>query len=203
MVSDGEAYIAGVNGPTFANLKAGDVVYPYDETKKILKNSRAGGKLSGPFPAFYGGGTAGGLNAALKYNGINSGTVNYTDNSTTNYNYNSGSGSSSSSSAEDEFDWVDWIEIKLSRVERLVNNLKKTAESTYKTLKQRTVATNKEISKVSEEITVQEKAYKRYLKQANSVGLSTALKKRVQSGTIDINKYSEATRELISEYQKW
>ena len=52
VVSGSHAYIAGINGPTFANLKKGDVVYPYKETKKILANNTFNGSLKDTIPAF-------------------------------------------------------------------------------------------------------------------------------------------------------
>ncbi len=43
---DGMAYLVGTNGPEIASLKKGDIVYPHDETKKILKG--------GPKKTFHG-----------------------------------------------------------------------------------------------------------------------------------------------------
>lgn len=40
VVSDGEAYLAGVDGPTIGYLKRGDQVYTYSQTKKILGNNK-------------------------------------------------------------------------------------------------------------------------------------------------------------------
>ncbi len=198
VVSDGEAYIAGVNGPTLANLKAGDVVYPYDETKKIL----AGSKIT-KFQAFAGG--------TIDYEKIYKNVLNrtglsginsYNDNSTTNntYNYNAGS---SSTSGDTEYDWVDHIETVLDRAERAVSDFKKVAESTYKSISERLKATGNEISAITNEITLQEQAYYRYMQQANSVGLDESLAKLVRDGTIDIRLYDDATRELISDYSQW
>ena len=42
VVSGDEAYIAGENGPTVQNLKPGDTVYTYDETKRILAGESSG-----------------------------------------------------------------------------------------------------------------------------------------------------------------
>ena len=56
VVSDGEAYIAGANGPEIRDLNAGDVVYTADETKKIL-----GGRIVDRVIPAHAGGTASGL----------------------------------------------------------------------------------------------------------------------------------------------
>ena len=48
VVTDGEAYIAGANGPEIAHLKNGDQVYTADQTRKILRGSRKGVKAKMP-----------------------------------------------------------------------------------------------------------------------------------------------------------
>jgi peptidoglycan hydrolase-like protein with peptidoglycan-binding domain len=201
VVSEGEAYIAGMDGPTFANLKSGDVVYPYDETKKILSRSS-----TAKFPAFAGGSIDYErlYKSVMDRTGGGGGTANYTDNSTNynTYNYNAGS-DSKSSDTEEEFDWVDWIEVILDRAERAVSDFKKSAESTYNSLKKRLKSTGSEIKAITNEIGLQEQAYQRYMQQANAVGLSSDLAQLVRDGTIDIRQYDEATRELISDYQNW
>jgi len=52
-------------------------------------------------------------------------------------------------------------------------------------------------------LSLQQKAHDRYMQQANSVGLSSDLAKKVQDGTIDISEYDSETAELISDYQDW
>lgn len=63
VVSDGEAYLAGSDGPVVHNLKPGDRVYSYSDTKRIL----SGGKVNFKVPAFDGGklsfGASGGSNS--------------------------------------------------------------------------------------------------------------------------------------------
>lgn len=50
VVSEDRAYVAGINGPEIGYLNEGDVVYPADETRKILKGARNGVK---PFMPAY------------------------------------------------------------------------------------------------------------------------------------------------------
>lgn len=123
--------------------------------------------------------------------------------SSSNKNSSSKKSSSSSSKDEDDMDKIDWIEIAISRIENAIDKLKKTAESAYKSLKSRSTASVSEISKINEELALQQKAYDRYLQEANSVGLSEDLAERVRNGTIDINEYNSETRDLISEFQNW
>ena len=127
-------------------------------------------------------------------------------NSTDNYGKSSNSNKSSSkssSSDEDKIEAFDWIEIAIDRIERAIDRLKTTAESTYKALKTKLGATADEITKVNQEIALQQQAYNRYMQEANSVGLDAGLAEKVRNGTIDINQYDEDTRNLISDYQKW
>lgn len=115
----------------------------------------------------------------------------------------SSSSTNSSSSSDSKAETTDWIEIAIKRVERLIDNLATKAKSTYQSLKTRLSATSDEISKVGQEINLQQQAAARYMQQANSVGLSSALAQKVREGTIDINDYDDSTAELIKDYQTW
>ena len=115
----------------------------------------------------------------------------------------SSSSNNKSSSDDDKIDTFDWIEVAIDRIERVIDRLKKTAESTYKSLKSKLGAAADEISMVNQEIAMQQKAFNRYMQEANSVGLSEGLKEKVRTGTIDINEYDEDTQKLIKDYQDW
>ena len=61
-----------------------------------------------------------------------------------------------------------------------------------------------DLSKVSDEITIQQQAYNRYLKQANKVGLSAAWAEKVRNGKINIEDVkNESLWKKIEEYRKW
>lgn len=111
--------------------------------------------------------------------------------------------SSGSSSEEKEPKVFDWVEIAIDRISSAVDKLKTIATSTYNTLKTRLSATYKEITKVNEQIAVQQKAYDKYISKANSVGLSSDLVSKVQNGSIEIGDYDEDIAEQITEYQEW
>lgn len=110
------------------------------------------------------------------------------------------SSGTSSSKAED---LLDWIEIKISRIEDIISNLGTTATSTFASWSNRAKDLSSELSKVTEEIGIQTDAYDRYIKQANSVGLKESIAKLVRNGKIDITKYDDKTKEKISDYQNW
>lgn len=200
VVRNGRFFTIGQNSAEFFYRKKGDIVFNAEQTRQILSNGKiTNGKKRGvayadgtPFPtsgiAFGYGSEASGRR--LRGNSI---SVN-----------GRGSGKSSSSSSKDDEPKVfDWIEVAIARIERVVDRLKTTAENTYKALKTRLGATYDEITKVNEELVLQQRAYDRYMQQANSVGLSSDLAARVQSGAIDINEYDADTQELISDYQTW
>ena len=193
----GRWYTVGDTGAEFVNIPRGAIVFNHKQTESLLKNGYVAGRASALV-----GGTAmvtGGIGVGNANNSTTSG-----GNSTSNYGKTSNSSSNKSSSSDDDkIEAFDWIEIAIDRIERAIDRLKKTAESTYKALKTKLGATADEITKVNQEIALQQQAYNRYMQEANSVGLDAGLAEKVRNGTIDINQYDEDTRNLISDYQKW
>lgn len=122
-------------------------------------------------------------------------------------NTNSSTKDESSSTKEEFEESFDWIEIAISRVERAIDQLDKKANNVYKSWSERNSALTSEISKVGDEIELQESAAQRYLKEANSVGLSESYAAKVRSGTINIEDFkgesNEALVEKIKDYQTW
>lgn len=110
---------------------------------------------------------------------------------------------SSSSSTEKEPEKFDWIEVLIDRVERGIDRLSKTAESAFKKLSTRLASSKKEITDIGKEIDIQQKAYNRYMKEAEYVGLDEDLALMVRNGIIDIDEYDEETQKLINEYKEW
>ena len=188
------AYLAGQNGPTVARLNAGDVVYPYSDTARILsgtdiqalrtfkdgKNtqdtllSKSGGHLN------FGGSSGSGSNGG-----------------------GGGGGGSAAQEAEDTLEKIDWIVVALDRAQRAVKALEKVATSTFRNISTRLGATYGEMEQIRHEIDLQQQAAVRYQQEADSVGLSEDLAQLVRDGTIDIRAYDEETRNLISQYQEW
>lgn len=201
----GRWYTVGDTGAEFVDIPKGAIVFNHKQTESLLANGYVAGRASALVS-----GTAmvtGGIKRTNAQTSTKSG-----GNSTSNYGKSSSNKSSSSSSKsssknsdsdDKEPQIFDWIEIALNRIQRAIDNLSKKAESTFKKLSTRLSATNQEIGKVNEEINLQQKAADRYMKEANKVGLSSGLAKKVREGTIDINEYDEDTQELISDYQKW
>ncbi len=185
-----------VNYPQFRKVKKGDIIFNGHQTKELLSM----GSTDAFGDAFIGGTSySGKVNGGGKLHGNSSSKT--SDNKSSARSRSSSSSASSNDDKEPEA--FDWIKIAIDRIERTIDRLKKTAESTYKTLKTKLGATADEITRVNQEIALQQQAYNRYMQEANSVGLNAGLAENVRNGTIDISQYDEDTRNLISDYQKW
>lgn len=103
----------------------------------------------------------------------------------------------------------DLIEILISRIERKISKLDSTLSNVYKKWSTRNTALTDELKAITDEISKQEKGYNRYIKQANSVGLSDDWKKRIQNGELDIKTIDTSSdkgkklAEKIKDYQTW
>lgn len=117
---------------------------------------------------------------------------------------NGGGSGSGNGSDEETKETLDWIEVKLERIEQAIAKVERTANSAFETFSERNSALAEEIEKVSDEIEIQQQAYDRYMEEANSVGLDEEYAELVRNGTIDIeNIADEDLREKIQDYQTW
>ena len=63
---------------------------------------------------------------------------------------------------------------------------------------------DKAMNTIRSDLTTLQQAYNRYIKEANSVGLSNDWKRRVENGAIDITTITdEDLKDKIDEYQQW
>lgn len=117
----------------------------------------------------------------------------------------SGSSSGAGSDAANEFlEVMDWIEVRISRIERDIENLDQTADATWRKWTDRTKALTSEIADVNKEIEVQQAGLVRYMQEAESVGLSSYYKQRVRNGEIDIERITdEDLKQQIDDYTEW
>lgn len=97
----------------------------------------------------------------------------------------------------------DWIKILLDRVERKIKTLSNTSESAFLKLNTRLSSSKEAIAEITKQLDNQQKAYTRYMAEANSINISSALKKSVRDGTIDISLYDKETANLIKQYEEW
>lgn len=111
----------------------------------------------------------------------------------------------SDSKTEKSIETIDFIEIKIKRLESAISKLKSKAEDTTKSLGSRIKNYASAISKTTSEIIVQQKAYDKYMSKANNVAkkynLSRSTISKIQNGSIDIKDYSDTTAKHIKSYQ--
>ena len=193
LVRNGRWHLIGEKGAEFFGYKKGDIIFNASQTKEIFEkgkithgNGRGKALVSG---TAFSKGTGGGIEPEVKSKSVSS----------------KKSSSSSSSSSSDEFEeTLDWIEVAISRIERAIDNLDQKASNVYKSWSERNKALTSEISKVGDEIELQQSAYNRYMQEANSVGLSSSLAAKVRNGEIDIETIKdEALKEKIDDYKKY
>lgn len=121
------------------------------------------------------------------------------------------SGSDKSSSSKQT---IDWIERALNRVSSTLDLIKAKAENLFgtnslKTLQKQEASLKSQYNMLKKQYDYQNKAEKKYLAKANSIKLSSSLKKAVQNGRISgslkqlIATYGEKTATRIQKYQDY
>lgn len=109
---------------------------------------------------------------------------------------------------------IDWIERALSRISSTLDLVKAKAEnlfgtSSLKTLQKQEASLKSQYNILKKQYDYQNKAEKKYLAKANSIKLSSSLKKAVQEGRISgslkqlIATYGEKTATKIQNYQDY
>lgn len=204
-------------GAHVEQLKRGDIIFNAAQTKELMETGRvlsggghgkvamANGTAYNMLNAYYNSSVTGsGPKRPTRLGSGSSGSSSGSSSSGGSSSSSSGNNNKSKSkSSSDDVEKVDYIEIALDRIERKISKLKTAAENVFKSFKSRAKSLTKEISQTTKEIDLQEKAYKRYIKEANSVSLSSSIKKQIRDGSINITEYSKDTQELISEYKEW
>ena len=196
----------GENGAEFAHIPKGSIIFNHKQSEELLKNgyvtSNGGrGNLVGfaSGTAFSSGSTSGMISSssAKKKTSSSSGGSGGSGGS-------GNSGSGSSSDAKETKNTLDEVEILISRIDREISNLDKTINNTYRTWATRNKAIGNNIAVVTQQIKNQEQAYTTYINKANSVGLSDAWKKKIQSGAFRIEDVTDSDLwDKIQEYQTW
>lgn len=214
IVRDGHFFTVGDNGAEFVKYRKGDIIFNHKQTEELFKNGyvTSGGGRGRAYvdgTAFARGSSGSG---GWGRPGSGSTVIN-------NYNYNVSSGSSkstksskssssSSSKASEEaekFEEVlDWVEVAIDRIERAIKNLDTVASSTFRSWSERTSALNEQIAQTRNEIDLQQRAYDRYMKAANDVGLDAGWVNKIQNGKVDIELITdENLKDKIDQYQQW
>ena len=245
---DNRWYTVGDNGAEFATIPRGSIVFNHKQTEELFANGKvtsgggrgralaSGTAYSSGFGGFgkvVGNAIKPEIKAVAKEVGeeVKKEVSSSSSSSSSSSNSNNSSGSSGSGGGnkvegsavgtQDKFEETfDWIEIAISRIEREIDNLDKTVNNTYKSWGDRNAALADEITKVGEEIALQDEAADKYLAKANGLGLDKiysdikdengnllSYAQLIQNGTLNIQDFEgdadEKTLEKIKEYQKW
>lgn len=192
-------------GAQFRKIKKGQIILNHLQTKALQKFGKItsfgkmlfGGnaKLKG---SAYAGGTAGGTNPATGKSYQKSSNSNAVKKAT-----EDAAKETAEKAKEVSEEVLDWIEKRIEYFKRKFDKWIKQAETAVtsgfitKYYKKATNAIKKELSTYG-------KAYNRYMKEANAVGLDSSYAKKVRNGTIDIETIQdEALADKIQKYQEW
>ena len=220
IVRDGEPFVVNGGDPAFTSLKQGDIVFNGEQSEALLKNgyvTGSHGKLAYEVAhslgtAFSNGtgkfnvGSSGSKSSSSSKKKSSSSSSTSSSNNSSSSSSKSNSSSDSSNDKEETKETLDWIETKLDRIKRKIDELDTTASSTYRTWSKRNEALSSELSKVTEKISLQQQAYDRYIKEAESAGegLSSDWIDKIQNGKINIETITDSDlKEKISDYKNW
>ncbi len=208
VVRNGKFFTIGDKSAEFFKYQKGDIIFNAAQTKEIFEKGKithgtGRGKALAEGTAFSRGSgrfTSGGKTKRT----ISGGGGNSSSKSGSGSSGGKSGGSSSSSSSKNDKENFDWIAVAIDRLERAISRLDLKASSVYKSWGTRNSALKSQISEISKEIDLQSKGYDRYIKQANSVGLSASWAKKVRDGKVDIDTVKdENLKDKIKEYQEW
>lgn len=209
IVRNGQFFTIGDSGAEFFQYKRGDIIFNHKQSEELFKygkvtSGNGRGKALSNGTAFAEGtafDTGSGANRRKKKTTTTSASKKSSSKSSSKKSSSKSKSSSSSDKAEESF---DWIEVALQRIQEAFDRLKLIANNVYDTFASRNNALNKQLETVTKEISAQQKAYNAYMSKANSVGLSSEWKKKVQNGSYNISTVKdENLSKKIKEYQEW
>ena len=200
-------FTVGDHGAEFSKIPQGSVIFNARQTKDLFEkgriNSRGTAMISG---TAYAGGSGGG-SFFVGGSGASSGMSGRPSNSSkkSSVEKSAEKASKSAEKAADKFEEiVDSIETLLDRMDRNIQKLTDSIETYSYDLSKQSSVSDKAMNQIRSNLTTLQSAYNRYIKEANSVGLSDSWKKRVQNGAIDITTVTnEDLADKISKYQDW
>ena len=224
IVRDGRFFTIGDHGAEFFQYKKGDIIFNHKQTEELFRNGKVTsgggrGRALASGTAFAGGssgtggfGKVGGKSVTVKADTVkveskSTTTKDKSNKSTTKNKTTKSTKDTKKKSKDTEKDFeetFDWIEIKISRIERAIDKLDKKASRTWKSWSSRNTNLRSEISKINTEITTLGKAEDKYRAKAKSVDLDEKWKKKVRNGTIDFSTITnEDLAEKIKKYQEY
>ena len=214
IVRNGKFFTVGDEGAGFFPYQRGDIIFNHKQTEELLNNG---------FVTSNGG--RGTLHGALA-NGtaFSSGTIDGWDIWNEKFhgsgkNSPSGGGGDGGDDGDDEEkdkteenknEVFDWIEKLLERFDRAIDMLDKAANNIYKSFDKRNDSLSDEITKVTEQISNQKKAYERYIAEAETVGddigfdIGDDFREKIRKGDFSVDVLNdEQLIEYIGYFEEW
>ncbi len=205
VVRDGKWMTVGDHGAEFVGgLKRGDIIFNHKQSEELLNkgyvtSSGGRGRALAEGTAFAGFKDTNLIHRPSKTSKKKKPSRKSKDTNKT----NDKSKSSTNDAKKAAENLVDWIAVLLEYVARQTKLAVDAIDDAVGLVAKQT-ATNKAISQLQNEIAQNQKAKDAYLKQANSVGLSADYKKKIESGTLNIeNVKDENLKKKIDDYTKW
>lgn len=217
---NGKYFTVGHNGPELVNLHKDDIIFNHRQTEEIFKNGilsakdqRLGEQIAGMY------GHKGYAKGSGNYSTLNIGGKNFGINTTYAASIASSAAksltnaaaraqiiankNSKDSNTKADPKIFDWIETALDRLERKFKHFKAVADSTFNVLATRMGHSADAMKTATDKLNAYQKAYDRYISEANSISLSEDVKKSVREGAIDITYLNDDVAEKAEEYKKF
>ena len=212
LVRDSKFYTIGDNGAEFIQTRPGDIIFNHKQAESLLKNGyvTSRGKMIGGNAnvngSAYSSGSGGlGRPSRPSYGMDDSYASKNSSSKKSSAEKSADKASKSAEKAADKFEEAfDEIEILLDRMDRNIQKLTDSIETYSYDLSKQSAASDKAMSTIRSNLTTLQQAYNRYIKEANSVGLSDSWKRIIQNGKIDVTTITdENLADKISKYQDW
>lgn len=195
LVRNGRWQLIGQNGAGFMGLKRGDIIFNHLQTRQLLENGWVTGR-----------GRPVGFNShvmgTISQNALADGTAALASSA-----YGDTPITSTvrqiKEASEDFCDAMDYISIALDRMTEAIDHNKSLADL-YSTYRDQNPELDAAIAQSGEKLKFSQRAYDRYMAQADASGLDAQYKKQIQNGQLDISNITdERLKAQIDDYQKW
>lgn len=202
LVRDGKFYLIGATGAQFMNLKKNDIIFNHKQVAELQRNGHINSRGKAVKSAYVNGtlvGTAHSDNVNNKWH------TPYIKNGADTIDQNPAlkkakdemdkaiedTTDEAKDKSEEVFDWIERRVKKLQRLfERWTNNAEKTLSTSFVGKYYNTASKN-----LNKQLDTQEKAYSRYLAEAEKSPISDVYKKKIKDGAIDIETIIEEAAE--------
>lgn len=191
-------HLLGAGGAEFANIRKGDIIFDANQTRHLLSNGRINSRgksfVNGTFGRAFDKGVQGG--GSFRNFGSTKAEEEVAESI-------SNAADAIEDAAEKNSEYIDEIEILISRVDDQIKRLE-TVQELYETYRNQNAVIDKNMALQAEKIGKQQLAYDKYMRQAMSVGLDREWMEKVMNGGVDITEITdEDLKKKIDEFKQW